>query len=195
MSSKAFSFKALSALMAWALCGFANGDVAQLIQQGDALDARLDNEQALEAYLRAEKLGGNDADTLYRRTKVEYSRLIKEHAETALQLDPSDSYAWHVLGAWNYELAQMSAVTRVVVKVVYGGIPAASNEEAARLFHKAVELAPQRVSHHVELGRAYLALGRQDQARVELQKALALPNQEKDDPESKRRGTEALARL
>lgn len=129
------------------------------------------------------------------RTKVEYSRLIKQHADAALKLDPSDSYAWHVLGAWNYELAQMGGVTRALVKVVYGAIPPASNEEAVRLFSKAVELAPQRVSHHVELGRAYLASGRKDEARAELRQALALPNREKDDPESKRRATEALSKL
>jgi Flp pilus assembly protein TadD len=78
---------------------------------------------------------------------------------------------------------------------VYGGIPPASNEEAARLLRKAVELAPEHVSHHVELGRAYLALGMKDEARTELQRGLALPDREKDDPESKRRAKEALAQI
>jgi Flp pilus assembly protein TadD len=129
------------------------------------------------------------------RTKVEYSRLIKQHADLALKLDPTDSYAWHVLGVWNYELAQMGGFTRTIVKVVYGGIPPASNEEAVRLFKKAVELAPERVSHHAELGRAYLAAGDKHNARVELEKALALPSKEKDDTESKRRARAALSEL
>ncbi len=129
------------------------------------------------------------------RRKVEYSRLIKEHADIALKLDPGDSYAWHVLGVWNYELAKMGLFTRGLVKVVYGGIPPASNEEAARLLRKAVELAPQRVSHHVELGRVYLALGLKKLARRELERGLALPDREKDDPESKRRAREALEAL
>jgi tetratricopeptide (TPR) repeat protein len=129
------------------------------------------------------------------KTKVEYSRLIKEHADIALKLDPGDSYAWHVLGVWNYELAKMGPLTRGLVKVVYGGMPPASNEEAARLLRRAVELAPDRVSHHVELGRAYLALGMKPQARAELERGLALPDREKDDPESKRRAREALAQI
>jgi Flp pilus assembly protein TadD len=74
-------------------------------------------------------------------------------------------------------------------------MPPASNEEAVRLFRKAVELAPERVSHHAELGRAYLAAGDKPNARVELQKALALPSKEKDDPESKRRSQVALKDL
>jgi tetratricopeptide (TPR) repeat protein len=129
------------------------------------------------------------------RTKVEYSRLVKEYAEKALQLDPTDSYAWHVLGAWNYELAQMGAFTRTFVKVVYGGMPQASNEEAERLFRRAVELAPERVSHRVELGRTFAALGRTAEARDELRRALSLPNREKDDAESKQRASRTLGSL
>jgi Flp pilus assembly protein TadD len=78
---------------------------------------------------------------------------------------------------------------------VYGGMPPASNEEAERLFRKAVALAPDRVSHHAELGRTLAALGRKDEARIELNKALSLPNREKDDPESKQRAAATLTRI
>ena len=245
---------AVLALLAIAASAHADSDIAQLMAEGDAYDAKLDNVHALEAYLQAEKLGASGAETLYRiarqyalrmndttsesaqrdlaetaltyakraiaadpksakaqlsaavcygrlvpyvssKQKVEYSRLIKEHADSALQLDPTDSYAWHILGVWNYELAKMGPFMRGVVKVVYGGIPPASNEEAARLLRKAVEIAPDRVAHHVELGRTYLALGMKDQARIELQRGLALPDREKDDPVSKRRARDALAEL
>jgi len=233
---------------------FAHADVSELLKQGDAFDAKLDNAHALESYLQAEKLGATDPDTLTHiarqyallmndaasdeeqrrlgeraleyskravatnpghaksllsvaicygrlirfqdtRTKVEYSRFVKEYADRALAIDPTDSYAWHVLGAWNYELAQMGAFSRAFVKVVYGGMPPASNEEAERLFRKAVTLAPDRVSHHAELGRTLAVLGRKGEARTELNKALALPSREKDDPESKKRATATLAQL
>ena len=244
---------------AWAMAlvftsAVANADVAELLKQGDAFDAKLDNAHALASYLQAEKLGATDPDTLTHiarqyallmddttsddqqrrlgekaleyskravaenpahakallsvaicygrlirfqatRTKVEYSRFVKEYADRALKLDPTDSYAWHVLGAWNYELAQMGAFSRAFVKVVYGGMPAASNEEAEALFRKAVQLAPDRVSHHAELGRTLAALGRKNEARLELNKALALPSREKDDTESKRRAMQTLAEL
>jgi len=235
-------------------CAVAHADVAELLKQGDAFDAKLDNAHALESYLQAEKLGATDPDTLTHiarqyallmndtesaeeqrhlgeraleysqravaanprhaksllsvaicygrlirfqdtRTKVEYSRFVKEYADRALKLDPTDSYAWHVLGAWNYELAQMGPFSRAFVKVVYGGMPPASNEEAERLFRKAVALAPERVSHHAELGRTLAALGRTQDARLELEKALALPSREKDDPESKQRAAATLGRL
>lgn len=251
---QAWSAALLLAVAFTTTAAFANVTVADLVKQGDAYDAKLDNARALQSYLEAERLGANDAETLYRiarqyalsmndapsedkqrelgekalsyaqravtaqpthaksllsvaichgrlirfagaRTKVEYSRLVKEYAEKALKIDPSDSYAWHVLGAWNYELAQMGAFTRTFVKVVYGGVPPASNETAERLFRKAVELAPERVSHRVELGRTYAALGKKAEARDELRRALSLPNREKDDPDSKKRAADALADL
>jgi tetratricopeptide (TPR) repeat protein len=232
----------------------AHAGVAELLKQGDAFDAQLDNKHALESYLQAEKLGATDPDTLTHiarqyallmndtasekeqrrlgeqaleyskravaaspghaksllsvaicygrlirfqdtRTKVEYSRFVKEYADRALKLDPTDSYAWHVLGAWNYELGQMGAFSRAFVKVVYGGMPPASNEEAERLFRKAVALAPDRVSHHAELGRTLAVLGRKNEARLELNKALSLPSREKDDAESKTRAATTLEQL
>jgi len=129
------------------------------------------------------------------RTKVQYSRLIKEYAETALRLDPTDSYAYHVLGAWNYELAKLNPLMRSAARLIYGAMPAASNEAAVRYLREAVARAPERVSHHVELGRAYAAIGEAAPARAELQAALGLPNREKDDPESRRRAIETLREL
>jgi hypothetical protein len=60
---------------------------------------------------------------------------------------------------------------------------------------QAILLAPQRVSHHIELGRTYVAMGKKDLARSELETGLALPSIEKDDEVSKARGREVLAKL
>jgi hypothetical protein len=49
--------------------------------------------------------------------------------------------------------------------------------------------------HYVELGRAYAQMGRTAEARRFIEKGLAMPNVEKDDPETKRRGQETLAKL
>jgi hypothetical protein len=49
--------------------------------------------------------------------------------------------------------------------------------------------------HYVELGRAYAQMGKTAEARRFIQKGLAMPNLEKDDPETKRRGQETLVTL
>ena len=123
------------------------------------------------------------------KTKLTYSRLVREEAEKAVALNPADDLAHHVLGSWHYELANLNGLLRALAQAIYGKLPAASNEAAVRHFQQAVAIAPQRIRHHVELGRTYAAQGQKDLARAELQRALALPVREKDDPKS-----QALAR-
>jgi len=129
------------------------------------------------------------------RKRIEMSRLIREEAEAAIRLNPKSDYAWHVLGRWNYELANLNAALRFVAEAIYGKMPDASSERAAECFEKAIALRPDRVIHHVELGRTYAALGRKPEALAELKKGLGLPSREKDDGESKDRARKAMAAL
>lgn len=127
------------------------------------------------------------------RTKIEYSRLVRQFAEQALQLNPDYDYAHHVLGRWHYEVASLSGGTRLLMKLVYGGLPPASTADAIRHLRRAVELSPERAPHRVELGFALLADGQDQEARVAFEQALALPIQEKYDMEVRRRAAAALA--
>lgn len=138
---------------------------------------------------------GRVAPYLDNKTKIAYSKLVKLHVDKALTLDPRNDLAWHVLGAWHYELADLSPVMRTIAQLIYGKLPAASNEEAVKAFTKAVELNPQRVGNHVELGRALAAAGRKAEARAALEKGLSLPNRQRDDPETKERARAALKKL
>lgn len=129
------------------------------------------------------------------RTKIENSRLVKDYAEQALALDPRDDFAWHVLGQWNYEVASIGAAKRFLVKLIYGGLPAASTAESVKLLRRAVELAPDIPSHHAELGLALIADGQRDAGARELRKAVAMPRKIKYDDEARRRAREALEKL
>jgi len=129
------------------------------------------------------------------RRRIEMSRFIRDEAEAAIRLDPKSDYAWHVLGRWNYELANFNGSLRFLAEVIYGKFPDASNERAAECFEKAIAIQSGRVIHHVELGRTYAALGRKQEALAELQKGLSLPSREKDDNETKARARKAIAAL
>lgn len=138
---------------------------------------------------------GRIAPFLDNKTKIAYSKLVKDEADRALALDASDDLTHHVLGVWNYELANLNALLKAIAQVVYGKLPPASNDEAVKFLKKAADLAPQNVAHQIELGRAYAAAGRTDLARASLSKGLLLPGREKDDEETKERGRAALKRL
>ena len=86
-------------------------------------------------------------------------------------------------------------VRRALGTVRYGKIPAATYADAARCFEKAIVLNPNRLMHYIELGRTYAKLKRTDEARKLITKALAMPNTEKDDPETKQFGREILKTL
>jgi tetratricopeptide (TPR) repeat protein len=138
---------------------------------------------------------GRLAPLLDNKTKISYSKLVKEHADAALALDPGNDLVWHVLGAWNYELANLNGFVRVIAKVIYGEIPAASNAEAEKDFRKAIAANPARVGNWVELGRTYAAMGRKAEAREALSKGLQLPDHQRDDQHEKLVAREALGSL
>jgi tetratricopeptide (TPR) repeat protein len=129
------------------------------------------------------------------KEQVAASPRIKESVDKALQLDPRNDTAWHILGRWNRVLADVNTVKRALAKVIYGGLPKGSIAEAERDMKKAIELNPNRLMHYVELGRIYAQMGRRDEARQCINKGLAMPDAEKDDPETKQRGRETLAKL
>ncbi len=129
------------------------------------------------------------------KTKIAYSKLIKQHADDALALDPNNDLTHFVLGSWSYEMANLNGLLRAMARVVYGTIPTATNKDAVRFLEKAVALNPRRVSNHAALGRAYAALGDTERAKQSLSKALSLPNGDKADDLVKKEARENLAKL
>jgi tetratricopeptide (TPR) repeat protein len=128
--------------------------------------------------------------------KIQASHIIKDAADKVIKLDPHSDLGWHVLGRWHHELADVSAVRRALAQVVYGEVlPQSTYEEAAKCYQKAIELNPNRLMHYIELGRVYAQMGRTEEARHLITKGLAMPDTEKDDPETKRQGQEVLAKL
>jgi tetratricopeptide (TPR) repeat protein len=129
------------------------------------------------------------------KTKLTYSRLFKIEAEKTIALDPTQDIAYYLLGRWNYSIANIGLVSRAFVKVVYGGLPKASNEEAVEDFKKAIQLAPGRIIHHQGLAMAYEALGRGQLEVMELKKCRALKPAGLEDQDAQREAEKTLAAL
>ena len=129
------------------------------------------------------------------REQVGVSRRIKESVDKAIKLDPGNDLAWYVLGRWHQGYADLSSVRRAMGEIIFGKLPDSSHEDAARCFEKAREVNPRRLMHIVELGIVYGKMGRPDEARRLIEKGLAMQNTEKDDPDVKERGREALKSL
>lgn len=129
------------------------------------------------------------------QTKVSYSRRLKEETERAITLDPKLDLAYHMLARWHYEVAEMNFLLRGIAKLVYGGLPKGTLEDARRQFEQAITLAPRRIIHRHQLAQTLLALRKQPEAVLQLQKCLALAPTDKDDAEAQQAATRQLRTL
>jgi tetratricopeptide (TPR) repeat protein len=129
------------------------------------------------------------------REKIEYARLVKEYADRALAADPEYAYAHHVLGQWEYEVAKLGRTKRLLVALVFGGLPEASTQGSVRHLERAVQLEPNTASHRLALGYAYLANGEAARARESFEQVLAMPCREIYDADCHAQAKRAIARL
>ena len=95
--------------------------------------------------------------------QIQRSKEVKEEAEKTLEIDPNHHGAYHVLGRWHRELANLSWIKKTLAKIIYGGVPpGASMEAAVRNFKKAIAIKPDWINHHKELGLTYMEMGKWD---------------------------------
>ncbi|MCX7907341.1 MAG: tetratricopeptide repeat protein [Bacteroidetes bacterium] len=125
------------------------------------------------------------------RTKIEMSRQVKESAERALALNPNDDDLHHILGRWHHEVAGLGFMARAIVRIVYGGLPEASYEKAVEHLERALRIR-DAIRHRVELAKSLLELGRKQEARAVLERALQMPPVDVKDSEYRAEARELL---
>ncbi|MCL4707631.1 tetratricopeptide repeat protein [bacterium] len=120
------------------------------------------------------------------KTKIRLSKEVKQEADLAVALQPTHDAAYHILGRWHYNIATLGWALKAVAKIVYGGVPpGATLAEAAKMFERALALNGEKPVHRLEYGRTLIALEQYDEARVQLQECMALPQAQWDDDMSK----------
>ena len=129
------------------------------------------------------------------KTELADSRLLKLEADKTIALDPKQDIAYYLLGRWNYGIARAGFFSRAYVKMVYGGLPHASLQDAVLDFKKACALAPDRILYHAGLAMAYGALGEKRLEIAELEKCLALKPLGPEDTDALRDAKKKLGAL
>lgn len=129
------------------------------------------------------------------KTELAYSRLFKEEADKAIALDPKQDVAYYLLGRWNYGIASLGLLSRGYVKVVYGGLPKASYQDAIQNFQKAVDLSPNSILNHAGLAMAYEATGEKKSQIAELEECRSLKPLGPEDIEARREAEKKLTAL
>ncbi len=129
------------------------------------------------------------------KTKVRLSKEIKDEVMKAIECDSTNDIAYHTLGRWHREVASLSRILKAFAKVIYGGLPEASNEEAAKCFKKAIEISPTSIIHHLELAKTYQAMKEWKLALMELDEIEQLPQRDQDDLEHKKEAKRMRAKI
>jgi len=129
------------------------------------------------------------------KKKVSLSKEVKAEAEKTLELDPNKDIAHHVLARWHREVTHLSGFLKAFAKILYGGLPPASDEEAVAHFTKALALKPNYVNHHLEMGITYEMMKQWEPARQEYKKVAELPIGAFNDKEHKKEAAERLAKI
>lgn len=124
--------------------------------------------------------------------KIKAVRDVRTYADRCIQLDPKNYKGYHVLGKWNYEVSDLSAFERWIVKVGYGALPKASMDDAAKYYEKSMQLNPSFLLNYLELAKVYKKKDNIDKSRALLTQMLKMPPTSSDDAKIKRLGKELL---
>jgi len=98
------------------------------------------------------------------REKVELGRMLKDSLDVALAINPDDDMALHVLGRYEWSMANLSGLTKVYVKMMYGALVPGSAANAEKCFKRCIEINPERLIHKVELAKMLFDLKRFEEA-------------------------------
>ena len=159
-----------------------------------AVAARPDDAEGHFAMARAL---GRAALTMGKRDRVKYAGEVRKEALATLELNPNHGGALHVMAIWNAEVMRLNAIERFFAKNLLGGriFDTASWNEAMKYMERAVAADPERIVHHLDMGRMYAELGNKDRARDEFEWIASAPIREYNDDHYKEEAAKALADL
>lgn len=122
-------------------------------------------------------------------------KLMKIYAEKALAANPNLGKAYNILGRWHYEMLTLTPVRKTALKVLGGGLPAASIDSAIAYFEKCKSLERYYCRNFLDLGKAYNHKQQYEKAIDTLKLLARLPTRREDDPAIKAEGAALLQQL
>lgn len=155
------------------------------------------NPHDAEAHFSLARALGRLALTMGVRDRVKYAVAVRDQGLEALKYDSLHPGALHVLGRWNAEVMRVSGFERFFAKNFLGGrvFGSASWNNARRYLERAVEVDPDRLTHHLDLGDVYADTGDRGKAREQYEIVVRGRITDYNDPSYKRQAEERLAKL
>lgn len=155
------------------------------------------NPNHAEGHFNLARALGRVALSLGTRDRIKYAGEVREHALRALELDPQHPGALHVMGVWNAEVMRLNAFSRAIAKSFLGGkvFGEANWANAVRYMEQAVAVDPERLTHHLDLGKIYADVNEKAKARASLERVINGTATEYNDRFYKAEAQKALDRI
>jgi tetratricopeptide (TPR) repeat protein len=137
----------------------------------EALKAEPENAEANYAqavyYARLAQISGA-------KEKVAAAKEVKKYADLALKFKPGYAEAYHLIGRWNFDLYNLSSLEKAAAKVLFGGVPPGTMEEAIANYEKCMKLKPSFLLNYLDLAIAFKQNNQETQSMEVLNKAVRL---------------------
>jgi tetratricopeptide (TPR) repeat protein len=165
--------------------------------QKNAEDAVAVRPALAEGHFALARALGRKALSVGTMDRISYSKVIRAEALEALEADSVHAGALHVLGVWNAEIMRVNGFARAFARTFLGAgvFSLASWDEAQRLLERSVQVDPDRIVHHLDLGHIYADRGNKDKAREQFEWIARAPVRETPDPLYKQQAAELMRRL
>ena len=155
------------------------------------------NSQDAEGHFNLARAIGRNALRMGTRDRIKYAKVVRIEALEALKYSPKHPGALHVMGVWNAEVMRLNGFSRMIAKNFLGGqiFGEASWDNAQRYMEESVAAEPNRIVHHLDLGKVYMDRDMKDKAREQFAILIKEPDRDYNDKNYKRDAEQQLNKL
>lgn len=126
------------------------------------------------------------------KEKAQYTKEIKILLDQALTIAPNHLKSIYTLAKWNEEIASLNPAVKTAMKVIFGGMPPASREQAIELHEKARKLNSGFLANNLDLALLYKKTNQPSKAIEILEAQMKLPTRTKEELEIKNTSKQLL---
>jgi len=112
---------------------------------------------------------------------VKLARNVEYNLQKTIELKPEFAPSYIALGIYYRQVSNLSWFQRMFANSFLGGLPGGTIEDSRDSLLKALELDPDFIITHYEIGRTYKEMGEYEKAHYHFNKVLELDIQDHGD--------------